>query len=124
MADIVLSFYIGASQTRPSDLRVSQPARGNNATVHSVTWLGYPFRVQSIEMTHGLNMLGLDVLQQISGVAGGGEYIGGGPVVFVPHTESRVDGVPFQTVTGTAAQAFRQLRALAAALTHIPCSLK
>lgn len=150
--DIVLSFYLGASQTAPSDLRVVQPARGNDATMHSVTWRGYPFRfeiyygirltytpphypfsslaldfthakiyaetnniveqdgtwnasqlhetasmserVQSFEITHGMNMLGLSVLQQVSGKPGGGAYIGGGPVLFVPHTESRVDGLP------------------------------
>lgn len=152
LADVVLSFYLGASQTRPSDLHVVQPALGNDATMRSVTWHGYPFRfeiyygirlaytppyhpftaialdythfkvyaetddtivqngvwhgqafhevapmrerVQSIEMTHGLNMLGLNVAQQVSGSAGGGVYIGAGPVMFVPHTESRVDGLP------------------------------
>jgi hypothetical protein len=35
--DIMLSFYIGASQTAPSDLRVVQQSRANDATVHSVT---------------------------------------------------------------------------------------
>lgn len=152
LADIVLSFYLGASQTAPSDLHVVQPARGNDATMQRVTWRGYPFRfeiyyglrltytpphypftsialdfthakiyaadenvvsqsgtwhgepvsdmqpmrarVQSFEMTHGMNMLGLSVLEQVSGRAGGGAYIGGGAVVFVPHTESRVDGAP------------------------------
>lgn len=168
VGDVVLSFYLGASQTAPSDLRVVQQSRGNDATVHSVTWRGYPFRfeiyygirltytpphypftsvaldfthakiygeadnldvqtgtwhgaevdasepmrdrVQSFEMTHGMNMLGLSVLQQVSGRAGGA-YVGGGPVLYVPHTESRVDGAPltsgyeyggigFQTVGG------------------------
>lgn len=152
VADILLSFYIGASQTRPSDLRVVQQARGNDATIHSVTWHGYPFRfeiyygirftytppyhpwtrfaldythykvyaqaddtvlqegiwhrvrfretapvrdrVQSIEMTHGLNMLALNVQQQVSGSRVSGAYIGAGPVIFVPHTESRIDGMP------------------------------
>jgi hypothetical protein len=152
LGDVVLSFYIGASQTAPSDLRVVQHSRGNDATVHSVTWRGYPFRfelyyglrltytpprypftslaldfthakiyaetddttaesgtwhgaqfqsnepmrnrVQSFEMTHGLNMLGLSVLQQVSGRADGGAYVGGGPVLFIPHTESRVDAQP------------------------------
>jgi hypothetical protein len=54
-------------------------------------------RVQSFEMTHGMNMLGISALLQVSGRAGGGVYIGGGPVLFVPHTESRVDGVPLST---------------------------
>lgn len=152
LGDVVLSFYLGASQTAPSDLRVVQESRGNDATVHSVTWRGYPFRfevyygirltytpphypftslaldfthakiyaetddvdvqtgtwhganlhtneamrdrVQSFEVTHGMNMLGLSVLEQLSGRAGGGAYVGAGPVLFVPHTESRVDGVP------------------------------
>jgi hypothetical protein len=152
LGDIVLSFYIGASQTRPSDLHVVQAARQNDATIRSVTWHGYPFRfeiyygirltytpqfhpwtrlaldythykvyaetddvlvqdgtwhgtafretapmrerVQSIEMTHGLNMLSLNVLQQIGGPGGTGAYAGGGPVIFLPHTESRIDGIP------------------------------
>ncbi len=149
-ASVVLSFYIGASQTRPSDLHVEQPSRGNDATVRKVRWLGYPFRfepyygirlsytppgapqtsialdfthykiyartqdvvsqsgtwhgtaldessamsnrVQSIEMTHGLNMLGLSVFQQLS-TSREGVYVGGGPVIYVPHTESRIDGL-------------------------------
>lgn len=152
LADIVLSFYIGASQTRPSDLHVTQKTRENDATVHSVTWRAYPFRfeiyygvrltyippyhpwtqltldythykvyaetndtvlqdgtwhgavfrqtapvrdrVQSIEMTHGLNMLAFNVLQRIGGLGASGAYFGGGPAIFVPHTESRVDGQP------------------------------
>jgi hypothetical protein len=152
VGDIVLSFYLGASQTAPSNLHVVQAARGNDATMHSVTWRGYPFRfeiyyglrltytpphypftsvaldythakiyaetddrvaqtgtwngaalddnvpmserVQSFEMTHGMNMLGISVLEQVAGNAGGGAYVGGGPVMFVPHTESRVDGAP------------------------------
>jgi hypothetical protein len=154
IGDIVLSFYLGASQTRPSDLRILQPSRANTATMHSVTWQGFPFRfevyygirlsyvspnhpwtqfvldythykvyadttrvveqdgiwhgerfaqvapmrdrVQSIEMTHGLNMLGVSVLQQVTG-SSGGLYVGGGPVMFIPHTESRTDGVPDET---------------------------
>jgi hypothetical protein len=152
LGDIVLSFYLGASQTAPSDLRVVQPARQNDATMHGVTWRGYPFRfevyygvrltytpprypftsialdfthakiyaetdaavvqdgtwngkalhdiapmrerVQSFEMTHGMNMLGLSVLEQVAGKPGGGAYVGGGPVLYIPHTESRVDGAP------------------------------
>lgn len=155
LADIVLSFYIGASQTKPSDLHVSQRPRGNDATMHDVTWRGYPFRfeiyygvrltytppfhpwtqialdythykvyaetnaqvlqdgtwhgssfstaapmrerVQSIEMTHGLNMLGVSVLQHLGASGTSGVYVGGGPVVFFPHTESRVDSVPHET---------------------------
>ena len=153
LADIVLSFYLGGSQTRPSDLRVVQPARGNDATVHALRWYSYPLRfevyygirltyippghpwtrvaldythykiyadtstnavqdgtwhgaafrqespvrrrVQSFEMTHGLNMIGLSVLQQFWGSPGSGLYAGGGPVMYVPHAESRVDGQPF-----------------------------
>lgn len=153
LADIVLSFYLGGSQTRPSDLRVVQTARGNDATIHAVRWHGYPFRfevyygvrltytppghpwtrfaldythykiyaetdnsaiqdgtwhgmpltqnapmrerVQSFEMTHGLNMLGISALQQLSGPPGSGIYAGGGPVVYLPHSESRVDGEPY-----------------------------
>lgn len=154
-ADIVLSFYLGASQTAPSDLHVVQRARGNDATIHDVTWRGYPFRfeiyygirltytpprypffaaaldfthakiyadsdsvvaqdgvwhglplhesapmrerVQSFEMTHGMNMLGISAMQQVVGRPGGGAYVGGGPVLFIPHTESRVDGAPLST---------------------------
>jgi hypothetical protein len=150
LADITLSLYFGASQTRPSDLHVVQPARSNDATMRAVRWYGFPFRfeiyyglrltytppyhpwtrialdythfkiyadgsqvtqqdgtwhgsrftaaapmqqrVQSFEMTHGLNMLGLSVLQQITGPAGAGMYAGGGPVIYLPHSENRVDG--------------------------------
>ena len=153
LADIVLSFYLGGSQTRPSDLHVVQQARGNDLTVHGMRWYGYPLRfevyygirliytppghpwtrlamdythykiyaetndsavqdgrwhgtalsqtapvserVQSFEMTHGLNMLGLSVLQQLSGTVNGAIYVGGGPVIYVPHAESRVDRAPF-----------------------------
>lgn len=155
VADVVLSFYFGASQTRPSDLHIVQQQRANDATMHDVTWRGYPFRfeiyyglrltytapyhpamrialdythfkiyaatndrvaqsgtwhgnplhetapmrerVQSIEMTHGLNMLGLLLLQRVTGSGGGAFYIGGGPVMFVPHTESRVDSLQHET---------------------------
>lgn len=155
LADVVFSFYIGASQTRPSDLHVVQEQRSNDVTVHGVTWHGYPFRfelyyglrftyippyhpsmrlaldythfkiyaetadiveqtgtshgsalhetapmrdrVQSFEMTHGLNMLGVSLLQRVSGSQGGEAYVGGGPVIFVPHTESRVDSLPHET---------------------------
>jgi hypothetical protein len=150
-ADVSISFYLGASQTRPSDLHVVQSSLGNDATMHRVPWPGYPFRfepyyglrlsyfapghpetrvaldfthykiygrtedsvvqdgewhgaplhevgpmrerVQSFEMTHGLNMFGLSVLQQLSG-SSSGIYVGGGPVLYVPHSESRVDGIP------------------------------
>lgn len=155
LADIVLSFYLGASQTRPSDLHVVQQSRDNDATIHSVTWHGYSFRfeiyygirltyippyhpwtrltldythfkvyaetdsaavqdgiwhgqafhedvpmrerVQSIEITHGLNVLALNAIQQLSGPGGTGAYIGAGPVMFVPHAESRVDGQALTT---------------------------
>jgi hypothetical protein len=150
LGDFVLSFYLGASQTQPSDLRVLQPSRGNDATMHNVPWAGYPFRfepyyglrlsynvpghpetritldfthykiyaltdqvveqdgtwhseplqadapmserVQSFEVTHGLNMLGLILLQNVSGGLSGA-YVGGGLVLYVPHSENRVDGV-------------------------------
>lgn len=151
IADITLSFYLGASQTRPSDLRVTQPALRNDATIHNVHWYGFPFRfevyyglrltytppqhpstrialdythfkiyadgsqvtaqdgvwhgqpfsetgpmnahVQSFEITHGLNMLGVSVLQQVTGSGVTGLYVGGGPVIYVPHSENRVDGL-------------------------------
>lgn len=150
-ADVVISFYIGAAQTRPSDLHVVQSGRGNDTTIRKVPWPGYSFRfepyygirltytspglsrtrlaldfthyktyarteavvaqdgtwhnsalrdvapmrerVQSFEMTHGLNMLGLSVLQQFS-ASRDGVYVGGGPVIYVPHADSRVDGLP------------------------------
>jgi hypothetical protein len=150
LGDVVLSFYLGASQTQPSDLHVVQPNRGNDATIHDVQWPGYPFRfepyyglrlsynapghpqtrivldfthykiyalanqvveqdgtwhgkplhaaapmrenVQSFEVTHGLNTLGLSLLQNIWG-GSNGAYIGGGPVLYVPHSENRVDGI-------------------------------
>jgi hypothetical protein len=149
-ADIAIGFYLGASQTRASDLHVVQPDRGNDATMRKLPWPGYSFRfepyygfrltytdathpqtkfvldfthykiygktedvidqdgtwhgtafratapasarVQSFEMTHGLNMLGVSVLQQLSG-SSEGPYIGGGPVIYVPHSENRVDGI-------------------------------
>jgi hypothetical protein len=152
LADVVFSLYLGASQTRPSDLHVVQQTRENDATLHKVTWHGYPFRfeiyyglrltytpphypstrfaldythfkiyeepndavfqdgtwhgatiretsalserVQSFEITHGLNMLGLAMLERVSGQGDAGAYVGGGPVFFVPHAESRVDGLP------------------------------
>lgn len=151
LADVVLSFYLGASQTAPSDLHVVQSARGNDATMRGVTWRAYPFRfeiyygirltytpphgagnaivldfthakvyaeaadavpqdgtwhgapldetaplgsrVQSFEMTHGMNMLGISYAQHIAG----GLYAGGGPVVVVPHSETRVDGQPYSS---------------------------
>lgn len=152
LADILFSFYIGASQTRPSNLHVVQPSRGNDATIHDVTWHGYPFRfeiyyglritysppyhpwtrialdythakvyaesasvvpqdgiwhgsplhdtapmrerVQSFEITHGLNLLGINVMQQLTGPDATGLYVGGGPLLFFPHSENRVDGLP------------------------------
>lgn len=77
-------------------------AETNDRVLQDGTWHGEAFRetapmrerVQSIEMTHGLNMLGLNVLQRVSGPQFSGAYIGAGPVVFLPHTESRIDGVP------------------------------
>jgi hypothetical protein len=50
-------------------------------------------RVQSFEITHGVNLLGIAVLQRVSGSGDAGAYIGGGPVIYLPHTENRVDGV-------------------------------
>lgn len=152
LADITLSIYFGASQTRPSDLHVVQAARGNDATIHSVVWRGYSLRapiyygvrvtysspnqpwtrialdfthlkvyadgderalqsgtwhggaisevapiqdrVQHFEITHGVNLLGIAVLAQVSGPAGGGLYVGAGPVIYLPHSENRVDGLP------------------------------
>jgi hypothetical protein len=151
VGDLVFSFYIGASQTQPSDLNVVQPARNNDATMRAVPWVGYPFRfepyyglrlsynppghpqtrvaldfthykiyastndtvmqdgiwhgasihvaapmrerVQSFEMTHGLNALGLSVLQNIAGNGANGAYVGAGPVIYLPHSENRVDGI-------------------------------
>jgi hypothetical protein len=63
-------------------------------------WHGVPLgtvaavkqRVQSFEITHGLNMLGLSLLQNLSGSANG-VYVGGGLVIYVPHSENRVDGL-------------------------------
>lgn len=146
LAAITLSLYFGASQTQASDLHVTQPARGNDATFHRVAWHGHALRapiyygvrltyapanhpqtqfaldythfkvyadttqsvmqdgswhgaafaqtapmqqrVQSFEITHGVNLLGIAVLQRVAGA-----YIGGGPVVYLPHSENRVDGV-------------------------------
>jgi hypothetical protein len=150
LADFALSFYLGASQTRPSNLHVVQQNRGNDATAHDVRWPGFPFRfepyyglrlsynapghpqtrialdfthykiyadgnqvveqdgtwhnaplhttaplretVQSFEVTHGLNMLGLSLLQNAWG-GSNGAYVGGGPVLYLPHSENRVDGI-------------------------------
>jgi hypothetical protein len=151
LADFVLSFYLGASQTQPSDLHVVQASRENDATMRDVPWPGYSFRfepyygirlsynapghpqtritldfthykiyaltsqvveqdgtwhgqplhdvapmsdrVQSFEVTHGLNMLGTSLLQNVAGSGSNGVYIGGGPVFYVPHSENRVDGI-------------------------------
>jgi hypothetical protein len=51
-------------------------------------------RVQSFEITHGVNMLGLVLLQRVSGAGDAGAYAGAGPVIYLPHSESRVDGLP------------------------------
>jgi hypothetical protein len=149
-AEIRIAFYLGASQTKPSDLHVRQADRNNDATFHRVRWLAYAFRfspyyglrmiytppghpmtrfaldfthykiygqtedvvtetgtwhgtafedaapmrrrVQSFEITHGLNMLGLMAMQQLSS-SPDGLYIGVGPVTYVPHSENRVDGI-------------------------------
>ena len=150
LGDFVLSFYLGASQTQPSDLHVVQTSRGNDATLRRVPWPGYSFRfepyygirlsynvpghpqtrividfthykiyaltnqaveqdgtwrgkplhavapmrekVQSFEVTHGLNTFGLSLLQNVWG-GSNGAYIGGGPALYVPHAENRVDGI-------------------------------
>ena len=149
-ADVSFALYLGASQTRASDLHVVQRGRGNDATLRGVSWPGFPFRfepyygfrltywnashpqtqyvldfthykiygktedvveqqgtwrgvafhdtapaqnrVQSFEMTHGLNMLGAGILQQFT-ASTDGPYAGGGPVLYFPHSENRVDGV-------------------------------
>ena len=148
---ITLTFYLGASQAAPSDLRVRQSDAGNDAVMHEVPWQAFPFRfspyygirltyeppgssrlalmldythfkvyaptnddvrqtgqwhgapidetapmksrVQSFEITHGANMLGLTATERFS-AATGGVYAGVGPVLMVPHSESRVDGKP------------------------------
>ena len=150
LAGVAISFYLGASQTARSDLRVVQSSRGNDATLHSAPWPGYPFRfepyygvrltytppghpservvldythyktyartedsveqsgtwhgtafqttgpmnerVQSFEMTHGLNMIGVTYVH-VFAAGGNGVYAGVGPVMYVPHTESTVDGL-------------------------------
>jgi hypothetical protein len=152
LAGITLSIYFGASQARPSDLSVTQPALANNAVMHDVRWQNYPFRapiyygvrftytppnhpwtqiaidfthlkvyanthdvvrqtgtwhgssfaervplnqrVQSFEITHGVNLLGLTVLRSTSPRASPGAYVGAGPVIYLPHSENRVDGQP------------------------------
>ena len=151
VAAITLTFYIGASQTVPSDFHAVQAAAGNDLTVRNVPWQDYPFRfspyygirltyiapsksrteltldythfkvyaptsdtvrqtgvwhgnpvnetapmdarVQSFEITHGANMLAVNVIQRLS-QSENAFYIGGGPVVMFPHSESRIDGVP------------------------------
>ncbi len=50
-------------------------------------------RVQSFEITHGANMLGLIAAERFS-PTNGGVYAGGGPALLFPHSESRVDGKP------------------------------
>lgn len=148
-ARLAISIYLGGSQTAPSNLRVVQPSRGNDATLRRVPWLAYPFRfepyygirltwippghawarlaldythyktyanttneveqsgtwhgapfqttgpmnerVQSFEMTHGLNMAGLTIVHVFS-AGDNGVYAGIGPVIYVPHSENTVDG--------------------------------
>jgi hypothetical protein len=75
-----------------ADNTIQQDGTWHAETFHDVAPMRE--RVQSFEMTHGMNMLGLNVLQQVSGKTGGGAYAGGGPVLYIPHTESRVDGAP------------------------------
>ena len=141
MSSWSLAIAIGLSFTRPSDLTIEQPARGNHAVFHNVRWAGQSFvsplyyvvrfgkgdvlvdfthykivaaaqetvpvrgtwhgqpvegaaplgeRVQHLEVSHGVNSLG------IIGIAHDpykrGLYVGGGPVIFLPHAESTVDG--------------------------------
>jgi hypothetical protein len=75
-------------------------ADANQIVEQDGTWHNEPLNttapmrdtVQSFEVTHGLNMLGLSLLQNVWG-SSNGAYIGGGPVLYVPHSENRVDGV-------------------------------
>jgi hypothetical protein len=50
-------------------------------------------RVQSFEITHGLNLLGIVALQQVAASGSTQAYVGGGPVIYLPHSENRVDGI-------------------------------
>lgn len=64
----------------------------------SGTWHGLPVdetapvgdRVQHFEVTHGVNSFALVAL--LHDPAHRGAYVGAGPVIFIPHAESIVDG--------------------------------
>lgn len=72
----------------------------DQVVAQSGRWHGGPLQgaspmresVQSFEVTDGLNVLGLSLLQSVSGGTNG-PYVGGGPVLYVPHSENRVDGI-------------------------------
>lgn len=74
-----------------SEDSVEQYGTWHGASLHEVAPMRE--RVQSFEITHGLNMRGLSVLQRLS-ASRHGVYVGGGPVIYVPHSETRVDGLP------------------------------
>jgi outer membrane protein W len=44
LAETTLSFYLGASHTRNSDIRIRQPGTGSDATFHGVSWNSESFR--------------------------------------------------------------------------------
>ena len=159
-AQTTLSFYIGMSFTRSSDLRVVMPHSGNHLTFRNVAWESRPFRfspyygirlthyssaspqvslsldfthnklfdvgdrivraqgvwhggpvdeiarmdqrVQAFEITHGLNMLSLNVLYYPTRAAPMSvspgmldPYIGAGIVFYVMHAENTIDNKPW-----------------------------
>lgn len=136
-----IAIALGLSFTRPSDLIIDQPAKGNHAVFHNVRWAGQSFvsplfyvvrigkgdvqldfthfkmiaavhervpvtgtwhgapvdqtapvadRVQHLEISHGVNAFAL--LGVFRDPAHRRGYIAAGPLIYMPHTESTVDG--------------------------------
>jgi opacity protein-like surface antigen len=157
LAETTASFYVGSSRTGNSDVRISQPGTGSDATFRSVNWDSEPFkapfyygirvthflddrpewgvgfdfthdkvyartsevvhvdgtwngtpvnedapmnqRVQSFGISHGVNILGLNVyrrwMHQTSGAFPRGRwqpYAGAGLTCYVLHPENTVNG--------------------------------
>jgi hypothetical protein len=140
-----IALSVGISLTRPSDLRVRVPARGDDAVFRRVRWSGQSLvappwysvrvsrgalaldythykiiaatqdtvretgtwhgaavdedvrlnrRIEHFEVSHGVNAVA--VLVVFRNPSKRGVYGAVGPVVYVPHAESTVDGVSGQ----------------------------
>ena len=157
LAETTASFYLGSSHTGNSDVRISQPGTGSDATFHSVNWdsesfkppvyygirvshffeerpdwgVGFDFthdkvfaktdqvvhvdgtwngvpvnedvpmnqRVQTFDMSHGVNILALNVyhrwMHQTNSTFPHGRwqpYVGAGLTYYLLHPENTVNG--------------------------------